>query len=146
MAACQVCGHSAHCAVSSVRLNGQEIEPDTKLFCAATKERERHLTPFAAEWTLDSPFRHLAVGQADFFAKVGHPSPLYSLSISHITPLPRCNLTPALSSLQVISFVSINYSIATVGINSANSSERDELTSDGRKQHNLLCHCHNDLE
>ena len=46
MAECQVCGHSAHCAVSSVRLNGQEIEPDTKLFCAATKERERERETF----------------------------------------------------------------------------------------------------
>ena len=61
MAERQVCGHSALCVAGQgkARLNGQEIEPHNKTLLCFDKgegERERHLTPFAAEWTsVDSP-------------------------------------------------------------------------------------------
>ena len=89
MAECQVCGQSALC--------GDRGTPQWAGNWAGRTQnsfvlRQRgHLTPFAAEWTLDSPFRHL-VKRIFFLAKVGHPSPVSPLAIS--PPQLHCTLPP----------------------------------------------------
>ena len=94
MAERQVCGHSALCAAArqgKARLNGQEIEPHIKTLLCGNKRRERegHLTLFAAEWTPVDGQPHLDIWSSGFFRQSWPPIstalPL-SLSISHITP------------------------------------------------------------